>query len=260
MSARPKQSKIRSKRKQKDPLDELQESFANYDTEVVEGWGVAEVCDNFLAPLGLDKLRHLFMQQKITGHVLLTLTRKDLQDLSPGVVGDVILIDQSLALLRRRVEKANRERLVWFGRWPDGGLPYYDSCGQCMAYTLFGWCLPTLEYKFTTAGIFVRNNPPKWNCCCKPMFSDHSDYRFMKDIEAYRRPTCLCLCYRQGMVLTFDSKDDRDEVVQGMKPDICCAKKRPPNTHTIDLAHPQLGTEMIEAIKESWHKARLVSD
>ena len=34
MSARPKQSKIRSKRKQKDPLDELQESFANYDTEV----------------------------------------------------------------------------------------------------------------------------------------------------------------------------------------------------------------------------------
>eukprot|EP00037_Helgoeca_nana_P027944 m.324738 g.324738 ORF g.324738 m.324738 type:complete len:262 (-) comp27634_c1_seq4:1947-2732(-) len=261
MSAPPKRMKVKVKRKQKDPLDVLQESFANFDTEVVEAWTVVDVVENFLSPLGLEKLRHLFMQQKITGHVLLTLTKSDLQELSPGVVGDIVLIDQSLNLLKRRVRKANRERLVWFGRWPDGGCAYYDSCGQCMAYTLFGWCLSTIEYKFTTGGIFVKNKPPQCNCCCKPMFSDHSDYRFMKDIEAYRRPTCLCACYRQGLVLKFDAKDDRDADIESMKPQICCAGKGgDTSTHFIDLAHPQLTNDVTQTIKENWQKARLVSD
>jgi hypothetical protein len=33
-------------------------------------------------------------------------------------MGDVLLLDESLKMLRRRVRKANREKLIWFGKWP----------------------------------------------------------------------------------------------------------------------------------------------
>jgi len=62
------------------------------------------------------------------------------------------------------------------------------------------------------------------------------------------------------MVLTFDAKDDRDQAVEEMKPDICCARKRDAATHILDLSHPQLDNDTTQTIKESWQKARLVSD
>ena len=39
-------------------------------------------------------------------------------ELDIGVIGDVVLMNESLRLLRRRVRKANREKLIWFGKWP----------------------------------------------------------------------------------------------------------------------------------------------
>mmetsp|Transcript_14731 Transcript_14731/g.43577 ORF Transcript_14731/g.43577 Transcript_14731/m.43577 type:complete len:259 (+) Transcript_14731:60-836(+) len=256
----PKKSKIHVRRKPQDAITKLREELLTTDVSDVEAWTVDDVNTNFLEKLGLSRLVHQFREQRITGHVLLTLTKNDLFELSPGVVGDVLLIDESLKFLRQRVRKGNREKLLWYGRWPDGGCAYYDSGKQCCVYTLFGWCLPTVDYRFTQGGILVKSRPPQFNLCCYPMYNDNSDYRFMKNIESYRGPTCCACCMRQGLKLTFDSKDDNDRGIDAMKPQVVCARARDPSSHIIDVSHPQLNDSKRQEIQEAWQNSRLVSD
>ncbi len=93
------------------------------------------------------------------------------------------------------------------------------------------------------------------------MYNDHSDYRFLKDIVSYRIPKCICCLYQQGLRLTFDAKDDSDEERLAMKPRIACASKEDvAATHVLTVKHPGLSKDLQDQIKDSWSKARLVSD
>lgn len=245
--------------REKDPLDELLSSFDNIEIDVVESWTTLEVCENFLTPLGLSVFQHIFVEQKVTGHVLLKLQKKDFLELGVTLVGDLVLLDSALHFLRRRARKANREKIIWRGHWPaGGGLAYYESFQQCLVYTCFGPCLSTVEYRFTSEGVYSRSNPPECNLCCAPMFSDHQDYRFLTAIDGYNHPTCCCFCNRQGMKLTFGAKDSKETAE--LKPRICCTKKGPASESIVDIAHPSLDEEVMKDIKEKWQNHRLVSN
>eukprot|EP00041_Stephanoeca_diplocostata_P004059 m.40555 g.40555 ORF g.40555 m.40555 type:complete len:254 (-) comp14828_c0_seq1:235-996(-) len=245
-------------RKVPDEFDLVESTLQSYSPDEVEAWSVLDVCEKFLVPLGLAKLQQTFVDEKITGHVLLTLDKRDLKELDLGIIGDLVLVDRSLEILRREFKKVQREKVLWYGRWPEGGIAYYENGGQCCVYTLCGCLFSTLDYRFTSMGIKIRTNPPTCNICCRPMFNDNSDYRFLKDIDAYERPTLSCCCIRRGVNLTFDVKDESDERA-GLRPKMACGKTVVTG-EKMDLSHPGLVKDKQDLIKHHWSEARLVSD
>ena len=108
-------------------------------------------------------------------------------------VGDRVYIDRCLVELRRRLRKVERERELWAGTTPSGGVAYYPSVWDCCLYKLCPCFMQFTDWKVSSQGVRRRLLPPSCNVCCKSMHNDFSDFRFLKDVDWYAHvPTELC--------------------------------------------------------------------
>lgn len=186
-------------------FDDHTDYLKKLDVVDIEKWTVKQVCQQFLDPLGLSPLKQIFVDHKVTGHVLLTLEKRDLVEMHIHAVGDRVYIDKCLIDLRRQARKVERERVLWEGHTPFGGIAYYASVWECLSYKLCGCCMRFTHWTLTSQGVRRRLNPPSCNVCCFPMQNDFSDYRFLKDVDWYKGPMCLCCQYAHWVELVFDS-------------------------------------------------------
>lgn len=235
-------------------FDDHQKYLDKLDVVEVKKWTVKQVCSKFLDPLGLSPLKQIFVDHKITGHVLLTLDRRDLVEMQIHAVGDRVYIDKCLHDLRRKSRKAERERVLWEGYTPYGSVAYYENVWECMAYKCCGCLMRFTKWTLTSQGVRERRNPPSCNMCCAPMVNNFSDYRFLKDVDWRKGPMCLCCRYRMWVELAFDtSTDDVPDVpsdVKGMTSD----------SPYLTIAHPDMTDEFTSVIRHAWSEARLVAD
>eukprot|EP00036_Acanthoecidae_sp_10tr_P019744 CAMPEP_0206314734 /NCGR_PEP_ID=MMETSP0106_2-20121207/15171_1 /ASSEMBLY_ACC=CAM_ASM_000206 /TAXON_ID=81532 /ORGANISM="Acanthoeca-like sp., Strain 10tr" /LENGTH=273 /DNA_ID=CAMNT_0053746101 /DNA_START=33 /DNA_END=852 /DNA_ORIENTATION=+ len=212
----------------------------------VENWTVEEVCTQFLDKLGLGPLKQIFIDHKITGHVLMTLNKADLVEMRIHTVGDRVYIDRCLVELRRRWRKMERERTLWEGSTPSGGIAYFGSLTECCLYKLFPCFMQFTDWKVSSQGVRRRLNPPSCNCCCKSLHNDFSDFRFLKDVDWYKAPMCFCCKNATWVELSFDSKSEfslgTETVTKDASNKLVCTK----------IMHPQMTEETTTRIRNAW--------
>ncbi len=67
-------------------------------------------------------------------------------------------------------------------------------------------CVPTTEWRVTGQGIRWRKNTSAIDCCGE-VETQFIDFRFLKDLEFRKDPTCLCCCVGSKLLLYADDKD-----------------------------------------------------
>eukprot|EP00040_Diaphanoeca_grandis_P010507 m.53800 g.53800 ORF g.53800 m.53800 type:complete len:251 (-) comp21822_c1_seq1:164-916(-) len=222
------------------------------DPSKVEAWSVVEVAEEFLQPLGLGYLKQTFVDHKVTGHVLLSLDKDDLLEMQVHAVGDRIYIDNSLHDLRRHARKLERERTLWEGETPSGGIAYYKSLGEMCRYRLCCCFMKRTAWRITAQGLRMRDNPPSCNVCCSPMTNDFSDFRFLKDVDSKSDPMCLCCKHQRSIILEFDSS--------GPQSTGRYVSTSGGGNKVISIPHPEMTEGLVTIVKNAWSEARLVAD
>lgn len=212
------------------------------DPTKVEGWSVVDVAEEFLHPLGLGYLKQTFVDHKVTGHVLLSLDKDDLLEMQVHAVGDRIYIDNSLQDLRRHARKLERERTLWEGETPSGGIAYYSGIGEMCRFKLCCCLMKRVHWRITAQGLRKRENPPSCNVCCAPMNNDFSDFRFLKDVDSESTPMCLCCKHRRAILLEFEDPNHNG------------------GNRQISIFHPAMTESLVTVVKNAWSEARLVAD
>lgn len=227
--------------KAKDHVDDL--TF-----QIVKGWSVDDVCEKFLVPIGMGKLRPLFKKHKITGSVLSRLEKEDLKDMQILSVGDRVFIAAMIKELRRSYKRHLREEVVWAGNVPppNGGIQYFPDFRTCITYKCCPCFSPSYHYEVSRQGLRVRENPPSCVVCCSATTNNFHDMRFMKDFDW---ETTLMFCgMRTKKEMTFVFLEDGQAV---RDPDAEAA--------SITIAHPDVNEELFNKIAFVWSETRLVA-
>lgn len=233
-------------------FEQHQRYLRQLDPVIVEAWSVLDVAEEFLAPLGLGYLKQTFVDHKVTGHVLMNLDKDDLFEMQVHAVGDRIYIDNSLQDLRKHARKLERERVLWEGETPTGGIAYYKNLRELCAYKLCCCFMKRTHWRITAQGLRMRDNPPSCNVCCAPMLNDFSDFRFLKDVDSRSDPQCCCCKHQRAIIMEFDSSapatGGRYVSTSGG------------GNKVINIPHPNMTESLVTIVKNAWSEARLVAD
>lgn len=228
-----------------DPKEVLQA----LDPNEVKMWSVEKVIEEFVKPIGLGDLQSLFIENNITGDVLLSLDKRDLKDMKIANVGDRLYIDQCLDNLRKHYQRLKREKIIWKGMTPPGPVAYFESCWQCVAFKVCKCFMKQDAIKITAQGYTARADPPPCNIMCVGLTNDFEDFRLLKNVQWEERRYCCCLSKRMCLLQFDESAQDRQRTSGG-----------PPPIKNVTIAHPDMTNEMIKVIKNAWTESRLVAD
>eukprot|EP00041_Stephanoeca_diplocostata_P015312 m.291995 g.291995 ORF g.291995 m.291995 type:complete len:360 (+) comp19992_c0_seq3:192-1271(+) len=242
----PDQAVIKKKSKENSELlhdfEDFREYFQSLKIEGVLKWDPREVSERFLRPMNLAPLSQLFIEHKINGRTLLGLSKDDLRAMKILAIGDRVLISNAIKLLAKIQVRAERDRIVWEGSTPTGGIAYYSSIFEMCSYKCFPCCNSYTRWRLTPTGIRERRDPPQCNLCCQRTVNDYKDIRFLKDVDWRWEYQCMCCQKRREVMMLFDHDQtvgDSDEVI---------------------IAHPDVGDELVAEMNSLWAEARLVAD
>jgi hypothetical protein len=214
----------------------------------------------------LDRIAPLIREHKITGPVLLSMNKADLDDLCGPVIstregplpplavafGDRVFLLEALAFIQAKEERVDKEKTIWSVKVPQGGPQYYNNCCECLAYTLCPCVVRFEHYKLKSNGMEVIRRPNRKTInVFAGVFTDFKDFRFLKKVDRMTNP-CIPLCCwkRNGISLVFYAGKH-----ESAKP----RKDRGGDQDTMVIYHPDM-TERAEAsIRNSWAGLRLAS-
>eukprot|EP00036_Acanthoecidae_sp_10tr_P009564 CAMPEP_0182926098 /NCGR_PEP_ID=MMETSP0105_2-20130417/10823_1 /TAXON_ID=81532 ORGANISM="Acanthoeca-like sp., Strain 10tr" /NCGR_SAMPLE_ID=MMETSP0105_2 /ASSEMBLY_ACC=CAM_ASM_000205 /LENGTH=291 /DNA_ID=CAMNT_0025063971 /DNA_START=15 /DNA_END=890 /DNA_ORIENTATION=+ len=221
---------------------EYRDYFDSLDMDEVVKWLPVDVAEHFLKTIGLGAFSQTFIEHKISGRTLLGLSKQDLIAMKILAIGDRVLISNAVKYLAKIQVRKERDRIVWEGATPSGGIAYYETCLDCVLYKLFPCACALSRWRLTPTGIRERRDPPPCNLCCLETVNDYKDIRFLKDVDSRWEFQCLCFCKRRSMMLLFD----HDQTVG--------------DADEIHISHPDATEELTDEIQALWAEARLVAD
>ena len=135
--------------------------------------------DNYLKPIGMEFMAKPFMENHITGAVLLALREEHIKELGCTVLGDRILFMEYLALLKKHKRDLDRSKALWTAQTPVNSCAYHENCGKYLCYVVCRCCFPHYEWRVTGQGIRWRKTRASIDCC--------------GDGEYFYVPTIFCL-------------------------------------------------------------------
>ena len=80
---------------------EIEAFVRDLDSSRVAEWSESDVIEHFLKPIGMEFLAKAFMEHKISGPVLMSLTDDHMKEMGCAVLGDRILLIEYLTLLKK---------------------------------------------------------------------------------------------------------------------------------------------------------------
>ena len=121
--------------------------------------------DNYLKPIGMEFMAKAFMENHITGAVLLALREEHIKELGCAVLGDRILFMEYLALLKKHKRDLDRSKALWTAQTPVNSCAYHENCGKYLCYVVCRCCFPRYEWRVTGQGIRWRKTRGSIDCC-----------------------------------------------------------------------------------------------
>ena len=128
-------------------------------------WTEAEVVENYLKPIGMEFMSKAFMENHITGAVLLALREEHIKELGCAVLGDRILFMEYLQLLKKHKKDLDRSRALWSGQTPINSCAYHQNCGKYLFFLVCGCCVRKVDWRITGQGIRWRKMRAAIDCC-----------------------------------------------------------------------------------------------
>ena len=128
-------------------------------------WTERDVVDNYLKPIGMEFMAKAFMENHITGAVLLALREEHIKELGCAVLGDRILFMEYLALLKKHKRDLDRSKALWSAQTPVNSCAYHENCGKYLCFLVCGCCVRKVEWRITGQGIRWRKMRAAIDCC-----------------------------------------------------------------------------------------------
>ena len=128
-------------------------------------WTERDVVDNYLKPIGMEFMAKAFMENHITGAVLLALKEEHIKELGCAVLGDRILFMEYLALLKKHKKDLDRSKALWSAQTPVNSCAYHENCGKYLWFLVCGCCVRKVEWRITGQGIRWRKLRAAIDCC-----------------------------------------------------------------------------------------------
>eukprot|EP00038_Savillea_parva_P013382 m.8180 g.8180 ORF g.8180 m.8180 type:complete len:285 (+) comp2510_c0_seq1:160-1014(+) len=266
------------------PADVDPKSIQAFITEVtletVEAWSVRDVLDVFLTNIGMTDpgVREVFAKHRVTGPVLLHMSREDIDELGTSIngmdplpapthesgrnlltVGDRVYMWDLLQILQHKKKRVDRSKELWSVKTPTGGLQYYASCFECLKYKLCPCAMPFDHYTVTLGEVRVDFRPPR-TCmqCCIPTEVMIKDLRFLKDVDTVKQcgNAPFCCWKKKGMTLAFHQEHGVDHHPEDVDKDL----EVDVHHQRLVIWHPSMTHERAEEILAVWAEVRLVGD
>ena len=136
-------------------------------------WSEKDVVDNYLKPIGMEFMAKSFMENHITGAVLLALREEHIKELGCAVLGDRILFMEYLALLKKHKRDLDRSKSLWTAQTPINNCAYHENCGKYLCYVACRCCYAQTEWRVTGQGIRWRKTRAAVDCCGDGEFRDY---------------------------------------------------------------------------------------
>ena len=204
----------------------------------VREWTEKDVAEKYLNPLGFSYCSEVFMEQRVTGSVLLSLTDSHLKELGVMLLGDRIMFLDYISILQKKKRQQERSATLWEGTTPHLSCAYSDNCCQCLFRYICRCCVAKVHWRVTPQGLRYTSYPAPCKLLGK-IERDFIDFRFLKDLEVRTEPGFLCCCRGHSLVIYAD---DADSVKDG---------------EPCRIQHPE-ALRAEEAIRNAWAEARLV--
>ena len=106
-----------------------------------------------------------FMENHITGAVLLALREEHIKELGCAVLGDRILFMEYLSLLKKHKRDLDRSKALWTAQTPVNSCAYHENCSKYLCYVVCRCCFPHYEWRVTGQGIRWRKTRAAIDCC-----------------------------------------------------------------------------------------------
>jgi hypothetical protein len=241
-------SQPRSRRK------EVEGFVRDLDPLQVSEWSEADVIERFLKPIGMDSMGKAFMENKISGPVLMSLQEEHIKEMGCAVLGDRILFMDYLQLLKKHKRDADRSKSLWTGTTPVLRCAYHRNCGEFFFHLCCPCCVPSTEWRVTGQGIRWRKNRATLDCC-GDIETQFIDYRFLKDLELRSEPKCCCFCIGKELLIYADDKD----AVAVRQSKSTGAGGQDLESEPVSIMHPDVD-KAESLIRNAWADAKLVSD
>jgi len=218
----------------------------------VINWSYKDVVQGFLVPLALSHHGPTFVENRINGEVLLGLSKDDLRAMVPPSdpkaipIGDRNLMWTVIKMLKKRKHHWDHDRVLWTLSTPQGGWQYYKDFFHFSYYKCCPCCVEYTHYRLTPTQLSVRYEIAKLNMSCGGIRTDIHNLRFLK--EVYHNSNIFCWCWRyKELHIVFRHIDGTGGGSQ----------KNQKVTY-IDIAHPQVGQDVVDQLNFLWGRQRLV--
>lgn len=231
---------------------EIDSFVRDLDPTQVCDWTETDVVDRFLKPIGMEFMAKAFIENKITGTVLMALTESHMKEMGCCVLGDRILFLDYLVLLKKHKRDADRSRALWHATTPVRNCAYHRNCFDFCCFLLCPCCIPTVEWRITGQGIRWRQNRAAINCCGN-VETQFIDYRFMKDLELRQDPKFCCFCRGNELYIYAD---DKDSVSTRQTQSAVAAEG---DLQPVIIRHPDC-VKAESILRNAWADAKLVAD
>eukprot|EP00040_Diaphanoeca_grandis_P044228 m.11711 g.11711 ORF g.11711 m.11711 type:complete len:355 (+) comp8939_c0_seq1:193-1257(+) len=206
-------------------------------------WTPQDVVDKFLTLINLEMYGQVFVDQKINGSVLLTLTRTDLRFMKKEIsMGDRVIISDAAQYLAKEKLFYDAARIAWKGSFPTGSMQYYKSCYQFTVYRCCPCFADLTHFRLTPRYFSVTYDRSRANFCCTGKRTDYHNLSFLKDVDWQKKYCCFCYTYNElRLIFEYIDKGKNDE-------------------DWIQIAHPSVGDELVKQIEFFWSEAVLVAE
>ena len=218
--------------------EDVDNVLKHLELDKVRDWSENDVSTNFLIPLGFNYCSEVFIENRITGPVLLSLTDSHLKELGVMLLGDRIMFLEYASILQKKKIQQERAATLWEGTTPYISCAYSDNCCQCLFRYFCRCCVAKVSWRVTPQGLRYTSYPAP----CKFLGNverDFIDFRFLKDLEVRTSPGFLCCCRGHSLVIYADDSDSNKD------------------GEPLYIQHPE-ALQVEEAIRNSWAEARLV--
>lgn len=232
---------------------EVEEFVRDLDPSSVAEWVESDVVENFLKPIGMEFLAKAFIENRISGPVLMSLTEDHMKEMGCAVLGDRILLIEYLSLLKKHKRDADRSRALWNATTPVLNCAYHHNCCGFCTHLCCPCCVPTIEWRVTGQGIRWRKNRAPLNCCGE-VETQFIDYRFLKDLEMRQEPKLLCCCVGKELLIYADDKD-----AVSTRQSQTTSTGQHIDAEPVSIRHPDI-VKGESIIRNAWADARLVAD
>uniref|UniRef100_A0A7S3CWX8 SAM domain-containing protein n=1 Tax=Palpitomonas bilix TaxID=652834 RepID=A0A7S3CWX8_9EUKA len=224
---------------------ELELSIEKMKLGDILGWSPDEACQ-FLDLVKMPEYKGVFLEHRVSGKVLVQLHEKHLREIGVTSIGHRLVLEEALAILRRKRREYDRNAIVWEGKTPSSCM-YTENSFQCCCYP----CYFKTYWSFSSKGFTTKPDRGScWTCltcnCMRPRKVNYTDYRVLKDIELHTQNTCCCCCTRTALRLVAADQYNHDGKQKGAIGD-----------EEMELMHPD-APHVEEIVRNAWQKVRLV--